>query len=127
MEEQQEIKPTDSELEILNILWNNGASSVRDVHETLALTKEVGYTTTLKQMQIMLEKGLVSRDTSSKIHVYTAVADQEQTQVQIVQRLIETVFNGSAMKMVMQALGNHKASKEELGLIKDYLEKKKKK
>lgn len=120
----QQIKPTESELEILNILWTEGPSTVRSVHEQLAQKKDAGYTTTLKLMQIMLEKKLLRRDASSKTHVYTANVNQEQAQGQLLQRMIETVFNGSAIKLVMQALGNHKASKAELDLIKEYLEKK---
>ncbi len=127
MSTQQHIKPTESELEILNVLWQQGSATVREVHEKLALKKEVGYTTTLKLMQIMLNKGLVSREVSGKTHVYTAEVDKEKTQGQIMQRMIETMFNGSAMQMVMQALGNHKATKAELDMIRDYLDKKSKK
>lgn len=127
MSSQQYIKPTESELEILNVLWQQGSATVREVHEKLALKKEVGYTTTLKLMQIMLDKGLVSREVSGKTHVYTAEVDKEKTQGQIMQRIIETMFNGSAMQMVMQALGKHKATKAELDMIRDYLDKKSKK
>lgn len=116
------IKPTDSELEILNILWAKGPSTVREVHDILVENKDAGYTTTLKLMQIMYEKGLLERDASTKSHVYKAAISQEQTQGQIVKRMIDNVFNGSAMKLVMQALGNHKADKEELEQIKQYLE-----
>ena len=126
MSEQQTIKATEAELEILNILWSKGPSTVKDVHEQLALTKDAVYTTTLKQMQVMLEKQLVSRDVSSKKHVYTAIVNREQTQGQMVQRMIKTMFNGSAMELVMQALGNHKTSKAEAKLIKEYLDKKRK-
>jgi predicted transcriptional regulator len=108
-------------------LWQQGSATVREVHEKLALKKEVGYTTTLKLMQIMLDKGQVSREVSGKTHVYTAEVDKEKTQGQIMQRMIETMFNGSAMQMVMQALGNHKATKAELDMIRDYLDKKSKK
>lgn len=118
------IKPTESELEILNILWEKGPSTVKEVHEQLAATKNVGYTTTLKIMQIMLDKQLVTRDASSKIHVYQSAVDKTQAQGQMVQRLIETVFNGSAMQLVMQALGNHSATNDELTMIKEYLDKK---
>jgi len=121
------IKATESELEILNILWAQGPATVRAIHEKLVQTKDIGYTSTLKTMQIMLEKQLLSRDASSKTHVYTALVSQEQTQGQIVKRMIETVFNGSAMQLVLQALGNHKTSKAELNLIKEYLDKKTKK
>ena len=118
---EQIIKPTEAEMEILNILWASGPATVRDVHEKLALTKDAGYTTTLKQMQVMLEKKLLSRDASSKTHVYTAEVNKEQTQGQFLQRMIDTVFNGSAMSMVMQALGNKKTSKAEAELIREYL------
>jgi predicted transcriptional regulator len=127
MSKQPTIKATEAELEILNILWAQGPATVKDVHEKLSLTKDAGYTTTLKLMQIMLEKQLVSRDASSKKHVYTAIVNQEQAQGQMVQRMIETMFNGSAMQLVMQALGNHKASDTELDLIREYLNKKTKK
>ena len=123
----QHIKATDSELEILNVLWAQGPATVREVHEKLAETKDTGYTTTLKQMQVMLEKGLLSRDASSKTHVYTPAVNKEQAQGQMLQRMIETMFNGSAMQMVMQALGNHKTSKAEQELIREYLDKKRKK
>ncbi|MES2628527.1 MAG: BlaI/MecI/CopY family transcriptional regulator [Bacteroidota bacterium] len=117
------IKPTESELEILNILWDLGPSSVRDVHEKLSLTKDSGYTTTLKLMQIMLEKDLLIRDGSNRTHIYTANIQREHTQGQLVKRMIDTMFNGSASKLVMQALGNHQASKAELDAIREYLEK----
>ena len=117
----KQIKPTDSELEILNILWEKQEATVREIHDELAITKEAGYTTTLKLMQIMFEKGLLSRDASSKTHIYKAAVSKEQTQGQIMKRVIDNVFNGSAMQMVMQALGNHKASKDELDQIREYL------
>lgn len=116
------IKPTDSELEILNILWEKGPCTVRDVHEVLEKNKEAGYTTTLKLMQIMHEKGLLKRDERAKSHVYTANVSQDKTQKQLVKRMIDNVFNGSATQLVMQALGNHKASSEELQEIRKYLE-----
>lgn len=121
---EQIIKPTEAELEILNILWELEAATVKEVHERLALTKDTGYTTTLKLMQNMLEKKLVSRDAAAKQHIYTPLANKEQTQGQMVQRLIETMFNGSAMQLVAQALGNHKASKQEMEMIREYLDKK---
>src|ERR1043165_2758612 len=115
-------KPTESELEILNILWNKGPCTVREVHEVLEKNKEAGYTTTLKLMQIMHDKKLLKRDASTKSHVYTANVSQEKTQGQYVKRLIDNVFNGSASQLVMQALGNHKTNKKELDEIKKYLE-----
>ena len=116
------IKPTDSELEILNILWDKGPSTVREVHEVLEKSKDAGYTTTLKLMQIMFEKELLKRDASNKSHIYTANISQEKTQGEYVQRIIDNVFNGSASQLVMQALGNYKASAEELDEIKKYLD-----
>jgi BlaI family penicillinase repressor len=115
-------RPTESELEILQILWNKGNCTVREVHEVLEKSKDAGYTTTLKLMQIMHEKGLVARDTSSKTHIYRALVNQEKTQQHLVNKMIDNVFNGSAARMVMQALGNHKASKDEIDSIKKYLD-----
>lgn len=119
---EKNIKPTESELEILNILWEKGPCTVREVHEILEQNKDAGYTTTLKLMQIMHDKGLLSRDSSNRSHVYKAAISKEQTRGQIVQRMIDNVFNGSAMQLVMQALGNHKAAPGELEQIKAYLE-----
>lgn len=119
----KQIRPTDSELEILNILWAKGPSTVREIHEVLEQNKEAGYTTSLKLLQIMHEKGLVSRDTSSKTHVYKAAIPQEKIQGQLVKRFIDNVFNGSASQLVMQALGSHKADAAELELIREYLDK----
>ncbi|WP_442590401.1 BlaI/MecI/CopY family transcriptional regulator [Pedobacter sp. AW31-3R] len=115
-------KPTESELEILQILWQKGNCTVRDVHEILTKNKEAGYTTTLKLMQIMHEKGLVDRDTSSKTHIYSALASQQKTQQHLLNKLIDNAFNGSAARLVMQALGNHKSSKDEIDAIKKYLD-----
>ncbi len=115
-------KPTASELEILNILWANGPSTVRFIHDELVKTKDAGYTTTLKLMQIMMEKQLLKRDDSGKSHVYTPNISQEKTRGQLVKRMIDNVFNGSASQLVMQALGNHKANKAELEEIRKYLD-----
>lgn len=116
------IKPTDAELEILNHLWVNGPSTVRHVHEALAATKDVGYTTTLKLMQIMHDKGLLYRTENGKSHIYIALLGKEETQQTLVEKLVHTAFQGSAAQMVMQALGNHKTSKEELDEIRDLLD-----
>lgn len=116
------LKPTESELEILQILWEKGDCTVRDVHEVLEKNKDAGYTTTLKLMQIMHEKGLVARDTSAKTHIYSALINQQKTQQHLVNKMIDNVFNGSAARMVIQALGNHKASKDEIDSIKKYLD-----
>ena len=117
-----EIKPTESELEILQLLWKMGKATVREVHEELAKTKAAGYTTTLKLMQIMDEKGLVERDTTSKTHIYQAVYTQEKAQESALDRILSTVFEGSTSELVIQALGHHKASKDEIEAIKRYLE-----
>ncbi|GAB3929463.1 BlaI/MecI/CopY family transcriptional regulator [Mucilaginibacter myungsuensis] len=116
------IKATDSELEILSVLWKRGACTVRDVHEELAKTKDAGYTTTLKLMQIMNDKGLVERDATSKTHVYKALASQEQAQQSALDKIISTVFEGSTAGLVIQALGQHRASSDEIDAIKKYLQ-----
>ena len=116
-----EIKPTESELEILQIIWEKGQCSVRDVHDVLEKTKDAGYTTTLKLMQIMHDKGLVERDTSAKTHLYKAVITREQAQNTAVNKILSTVFNGSSSQLIMQVLSNQQSSKEELDMIKDYL------
>lgn len=118
-----EIKPTESELEILQVMWRLGACTVRDVHEELAKTKDAGYTTTLKLMQIMHDKGMVERDTTAKTHIYRALVSQEQAQRNALDKIISTVFKGSTSDLVIQALGNHRASKVEIDAIKDFLKK----
>ncbi|HRD59239.1 MAG TPA: BlaI/MecI/CopY family transcriptional regulator [Ferruginibacter sp.] len=115
------IKPTEGELEILSVLWLNGASTVRAVNETLNKTKETGYTTTLKLMQIMFEKGLVSRDSSSKTHVYEAAITREKTQTQFVDKMINSLFAGSGTELVLHALGEHKPSNAELDKIQQLI------
>lgn len=117
-------KPTDVELEILQILWQHGPSTVRFVNDELNKQRqnETGYTTTLKMLQLMTEKGLVSRDTSTRTHVYNSHISQEDTQKKLVNRLVDTAFGGSAMKLVMQALGNKKTSKKELAEIKKMID-----
>ncbi|MFK8101231.1 MAG: BlaI/MecI/CopY family transcriptional regulator [Saprospiraceae bacterium] len=111
-------KPTESELEILQILWQVGPSSVRFVNDKLNQKREVGYTTTLKIMQIMADKHLVLRNTESRTHIYSANVSEADTQKQLLQKFVDATFRGSAMKMVLQALGNHEASDEELEKIK---------
>ena len=118
-----EIKPTESELEILQVIWKKGQCTVRDVHEELAKNKDAGYTTTLKLMQIMHDKGLVERDTTAKTHLYKAVITREQAQQTALDKIISTVFKGSTSDLVIQALGHHRASKDEIEAIKSYLEK----
>jgi predicted transcriptional regulator len=115
-------KPTESELDILSILWEKNRATVREVHEIIQLTKEVGYTTTLKLMQIMHEKGLVSRDESSKTHIYIPSFEKEKAQEQYVGKMIKTLFSGSTSQLVMQALGHHNANQEDLSAIKQLIE-----
>jgi BlaI family penicillinase repressor len=116
------IKPTDSELEILQVLWEKDQASVREVHQELLRSKDVGYTTTLKLMQIMFEKGLVKRDDSFKTHIYQASVSKEKTQKHLVGRMINNLFGGSSTELVLQALGNHKASAAELEEIQRLLD-----
>lgn len=115
------IKPTESELEILQVLWERGLASVREVHEELSKTKEAGYTTTLKLMQIMNEKGLVKRDDSIKTHIYQPAVSKEKTQKHLLGKMINTLFGGSTTELVIQALGNHKATADELEEIQKLL------
>lgn len=118
---EQYIKPTESELEILRVLWAEGKATVRKVHEAMAGFKDAGYTTTLKLMQIMHDKGLVGRDDSSKSHVYFALASKEKTQQQFVGKMMETLFDGSPSQLMLQALGGHKPSKDEIEKIEALL------
>ncbi|GAB3903461.1 BlaI/MecI/CopY family transcriptional regulator [Larkinella knui] len=108
------MKPTESELEILQVLWAKGPSTVRQVNEQLSQGREVGYTTTLKLMQIMHEKGLLSRTEEGRYHIYQALIGEEETQQHLLDRFVDTAFRGSAMKLVMQALGTSKATPQEL-------------
>lgn len=118
----KQIKPTESELEILQILWNRGKATVREVHEELSVSKESGYTTTLKLMQIMFEKGLVTRDDSNKTHIYEPLISKESTQKQMVGKMVTSLFGGSTSSLVMQALGSGATSKEELEEIQKILD-----
>ena len=114
-------KPTESELEILQVLWNEKSATVRTVHEELLKTKDAGYTTTLKLMQIMFEKGLVTRDDRNKTHIYQPAVTREITQQQFLNRMINTLFSGSSSDLVLQALGGHDASKAELEKIQQLI------
>jgi len=114
--------PTDAELDILRVLWDRGASTVRQVHEALSASREVGYTTVLKLMQIMAEKGLVERDESQRSHVYRAAVPAERTQKQLVSDLMDRAFAGSTEQLVLQALASKRASKGELDQIRKLLD-----
>jgi predicted transcriptional regulator len=107
-------RPTDAELAILRILWERGPSTVRQVHDVLARDRQAAYTTALKLLQIMTEKGLVDRDDRDRTHVYRARLGEEQTQRQLIRDLVDRAFGGSATKLVMQALAARRASPEEL-------------
>lgn len=113
--------PTESELEILQVLWEQGPSSVRVVNEKLNERREVGYTTTLKIMQIMTEKGLVTRDTESRTHIYYSAVKESDTQKSLLDNFIAKTYKGSAMKLVMQALGNDETSSKELEELKELI------
>lgn len=114
-------KPTESELEILQVIWRRGPSTVREIHEELSASDPVGYTTVLKFLQIMTEKGLVTRDESQRAHVYHAAASQQVTQRQLIRDLLDRAFGGSASQLVMQALSTRKTSQEELSEIRHLL------
>lgn len=119
---QEHLKPTESELEILQVLWAKGASTVREVNEQLNLRRETGYTTTLKIMQIMTEKGLLTRDESQRTHVYSAVVQEQDMQKQLLDKFLDSVFKGSTTNLVMQALGNSQTTADELREIRKLID-----
>jgi predicted transcriptional regulator len=112
----------DVELTILRVIWNRKACTVREVHEALQPARKTGYTSTLKMMQVMCEKGLLKRDDSERPQVYRPAIPEEQTQKKIVRDLVQKVFGGSARKLVMQAVRSHKISREELAEIRQMLD-----
>jgi predicted transcriptional regulator len=116
------IRPTEAELAILQVLWTRGASTVRAVYEAIASERETGYTTTLKLMQIMAEKGLVTRDESEKTHVYAARLTRARTQKQLVRDLADRAFGGSAAALVLQALSDTPPSQGEIEEIQRLIE-----
>ena len=115
-------RPTDAELAILNVLWERGPSTVREVHDAISQTHDSGYTTILKLMQIMTDKGLVVRDESQRAHVYASLLGEQKTQRQLLGDLIDRAFGGSPAKLVMQALSASKASAAELSAIRQLLD-----
>lgn len=121
MPEKQTPRPTDSELAILRVLWQRGASTVREVHDELNRTGESGYTTVLKMLQIMTEKGLVTRDESQRAHVYVARESEQRTQRRLLGDLADRAFGGSPARLVMQALSGTKATAEELSEIRELI------
>ena len=118
------IKPTESELGILQVLWQIGAATVRVVNESLNSnnSKKTGYTTTLKLMQLMLEKGLLKRDTSARTHVYAATVQESDVQRNLLNQFVNRAFRGSSAQLVMEALGQNRASDDELAEIKELIE-----
>jgi len=117
------IKPTDSELEILRVIWQQGPSSVRQVNDVLSMKKKVGYTTTLKLMQIMNTKGILDREEKGRMHIYSATFKEKETQKLLLDRFIDTAFGGSAMQLVMQALGKQETTPEEMEELKKLIKK----
>jgi BlaI family transcriptional regulator, penicillinase repressor len=111
--------PTDAELALLRVLWSEGPSTVREVHDHV---DDSGYTTVLKQLQIMRDKGLVTRDESSRAHVYTAAVQQDDTERKLVDDLLDRAFGGSAKRLVAQALAGEEVSRDELNAIRDLLD-----
>ena len=116
-------KPTDAELEILKIVWENGPSTVKFVNEKLNENRLIGYTTTLKTMQIMFEKELLGRDRSGRSHTYKALRKESETKSLMLDKVLDTVFSGSASKLVMHALTSEKTSPKEIEEIKKFIEK----
>ncbi len=115
-------KPTNSELDILGVLWKRGPSTVRDVHEELDRKRRTGYTTVLKLMQIMADKGLVTRDESSRAHIYAACPTQSDTQKTLIGDLVDKAFGGSVHQLTLHALGNAKSTPEEIAEIRRLLD-----
>ena len=119
---QPSVRPTDAELAILRVLWERGPSTVRQVFEVLSAERELGYTTALKMLQIMDEKGLVQRDATDRTHVFSATQTQVETQRTMLDDLLDKAFGGSSSNLVMQALATRKASREELAEIRKMLD-----
>ncbi len=117
------LKPTDAELEILQVIWLHGPISVRFVNDELNRNKMVGYTTTLKLMQIMTEKGLLKRSEEGRKHIYNVVLKEKETKNLLLDKFVKTAFGGSAMDLVMQALGNHQTTPDELEELKALINK----
>ena len=116
-------KPTEKELEILQVLWTRGRATVREINDKLSEEREVGYTTTLKLLQIMFDKGLVRREKSGKTHIYAACISESDAQQSLVRQLVDSAFKGSAMQLVMGALGSRKSTQQERDAIRKYLDK----
>jgi BlaI family penicillinase repressor len=122
MARRKTLGPTEREMAILGVLWTRGPSTVRDIHEALHQNVETGYTTTLKLMQIMVEKGLLVREDDGRRHIYRPALSEEKTQKQLLGDLLDKVFAGSAAKLVMRALAARKVSPKELQQIRELLD-----
>lgn len=122
-DQNKQLEPTKSELEILQVLWEIGPSTVREVNNELLKQKDVNYTTTLKLMQIMADKGILTRDESQMKHIYHVAEAEEKTKDHLLNRFVDTMYQGSTGKLVMQLLGNKKTSKADLQQIRDLLNK----
>ena len=122
-EQNKPVEPTKSELEILQVLWEIGPSTVRTVNDALQKQKDVNYATTLKFMQIMAEKGMLIRDESQMKHVYSVAEEEQKTKSHLLEKFVDSMYKGSASKLVLQLLGNKKNSQQELQEIKDIIKK----
>jgi len=120
-EQNKPVEPTKSELEILQVLWRLGPSTVREVNNELIKVKDTNYTTTLKFMQLMADKGLLTRDESQMKHIYSVAEEEQKTKSHLLDKFVDSMYNGSASKLVMQLIGNKKTSLQELQEIKDLL------
>lgn len=118
---EHQIKPTESELEILQIIWRRGPSTVRQIHDILSAKKDVGYTTTLKLLQIMVQKGIVTADKRFRTHTYYAILKEEETQKKLIDQLLSVAFGGSASKLVMSALGDAKPRPEDIEELRNFI------
>lgn len=119
----RKIEPTKAELEILQVLWEHGPSTVRFVNDQLNLQREVNYTSTLKLMQIMADKGILNRDESSMKHIYSVAEEEQKTKAYLLEKFVDSMYKGSVSKLVMQLLGNKKTSEKELDAIRELLKK----
>ncbi|WP_184550372.1 BlaI/MecI/CopY family transcriptional regulator [Mucilaginibacter sp. FT3.2] len=122
-EQNKQLEPTKSELEILQVLWEKGPSTVRMVNDELLKQKDVNYTTTLKLMQIMADKNILNRDESQMKHIYSVAEEEQRTKSHLLDKFVDSMYKGSASKLVMQLLGNKKTSDKELQEIKEILKK----
>jgi predicted transcriptional regulator len=122
-EHNKKIEPTKAELEILQVLWEHGPSTVRFVNDQLNEQREVNYTSTLKLMQIMADKGILDRDESSMKHIYSVAEEEQKTKAYLLEKFVDSMYKGSVSKLVMQLLGNKKTSEKELDAIREMLKK----